>query len=223
MNGIVIGLIELLIFFFITFIIKKTSASLKNLDNISYYWLSMTILTGIWETFYIIYNAETVDYAQDLLTNKEHVWFKQYDFSFIFPHKLATIFYAEYGAYADREYMYTQDDWSKIIESTHAICCGIFALIATTLKNERHLNKFNLALGVAMGSQAMNSILYMAQYFIELNTSTSVNYNTPNFPAGDALVKRPFMYVNMFWTIMPIWILTKHFSKNNKYYQARKR
>ena len=106
--------------------------------------------------------------------------------------------------------------------NTYKIKTEILLQIATTLKNERHLNKFNLALGVAMGSQAMNSILYMAQYFIELNTPTSVNYNTPGFPAGDALVKRPFMYVNMFWTIMPIWILTKHFSKNNKYHPVRK-
>ena len=34
--------------------------------------------------------------------------------------KLARIFYAEYGAWADREYMVSSDDWSRTIEGSHA-------------------------------------------------------------------------------------------------------
>ena len=36
--------------------------------------------------------------------------------------------YGEYGAWADREYMYTHDNWSQVIESTHALLCATFAL-----------------------------------------------------------------------------------------------
>ena len=58
-----------------------------------------------------------------------------------------------------------------------------------------------------MGTQLMNSILYMSEYFIQTNTPSSINYNTPKFPCGKFLLKRPFMYINIFWTVMPFFIL----------------
>ena len=59
-----------------------------------------------------------------------------------------------------------------------------------------------------MASQLMNSILYMGEYFIQIKDKHSVNLNTPKFPCGFALIKRPFMYVNLFWTIMPCYVLS---------------
>ena len=60
-----------------------------------------------------------------LITNKEHVWTNQYSLSYVWPWKLSKIFYAEYGAWADREYMSLTDDWSHTIEGTHALFCAL--------------------------------------------------------------------------------------------------
>ena len=117
------------------------------------------------------------------------------------------IFYAEYGGYADREYMTYTDDWSRVIEGTHAIFCGLFALLAINLKTRGKLRQFNVALGVSMGSQLMNSILYMGEYFLQVADKDNENYNNAEFPTGIMLEKRGFMYVNIFWIIMPAYIM----------------
>ena len=115
-----------------------------------------------------------------------------------------TIFYAEYGAYADREYMLLRSDWSRIIEGTHAYLCGIFAIGAMVAKKCRMDNEYLIMASVSMGTQLMNSILYMGNYFIQVHDKFSVNYDRANFPSGYLLSRRPFMYVNIFWTLMPI-------------------
>ena len=68
-------------------------------------------------------------------------------------------------------------------------------------------SSYKIALGVAMGCQLMNSLLYMGEYFIQTTDYSSLNFNTSIFPTGFALIKRPFMYVNIFWTIMPLYII----------------
>ena len=68
-------------------------------------------------------------------------------------------------------------------------------------------SRFLVFSSVAMGSQLMNSILYMSQYFIQSKTIGSVNYDSPNFPTGKYLLGRPFMYVNVFWTLMPLYVI----------------
>ena len=47
----------------------------------------------------------------------------------------------------------------------------------------------------------------MEEYFIQTHLPASVNYDTPNFPCGKDLFKRPFMYVNLFWMIMPAYAM----------------
>ena len=64
-------------------------------------------------------------------------------------------------------------------------------------------------MSVAMGTQLMNSILYMGQYLIQTGDMSSPNYNTPEFPCGKVLIKRPFMYINLFWTAMPIYAIVR--------------
>ena len=86
----------------------------------------MTILTGLWE-FCFISNYKYVNLlSNEFLETKTHVWSSEYNLSYILPWKLSYIFYAEYGAYADREYMISKDDWSRVIEGTHAIFCAFF-------------------------------------------------------------------------------------------------
>ena len=61
-----------------------------------------------------------------------------------------------------------------------------------------------------MGSQLMNSILYCGQYLIQTKNKNSINYDTSNFPCGKYLDRRPFMWINIFWFLMPSYILLMH-------------
>ena len=60
---------------------------------------------------------------------------------------------------------------------------------------------------MAMAFQLMNSVLYMIEYGIQCNQVDNVNYNNVSFPLGKAMLARPFMYVNVFWLVMPTYIL----------------
>ena len=44
-------------------------------------------------------------------------------------------------------------------------------------------------------------------YGIQCNQIDRVNYNNVSFPLGKAMLARPFMYVNVFWLVMPTYIL----------------
>lgn len=206
-DGFYIGLIEITIFFIISFIIKVTNKQLNALNALTYFWSCMTVLTGIWEISFISNYKQVNNYSQQLIDSKSHVWHNEYDITYILPWKLAYIFYAEYGAYADREYMVSYDDWSRIIEGTHAIFCGIFTFFALLYLVKKSYDSYSLALSVGMGAQLMNSILYMGNYFIQCSDPSSINFNTAQFPTGKYYEQRPFMYVNLFWTFMPLAII----------------
>ena len=205
-RGFVGALLELEIFFGISTIMLKYF-QINFINKIAYYWLCFTILTGIWEMFYVIQHKAVVFMSNNLLVKKQHVWCKKYDIDMVFPWKLSRIFYAEYGAYADREYMTCKDNWSRIIEGTHCLLCAIFSFFTIYYYNLDKL-KYSLCLGISMGSQLMNSILYMGEYFIQTKNKDSVNFDSEAFPCGKLLLKRPFMWINIFWTIMPLYILT---------------
>ena len=51
----------------------------------------------------------------------------------------------------------------------------------------------------------------MAQYFYQVNDPSSVNYPSAEFPCGFALFERGFMYVNVFWTLMPLYVITMEY------------
>lgn len=208
-NGIVVAAIELGLYFLSSFIIRRSLINEKKIDIISYYWFMMTILTFIWEVSFIIDYSNVTEVSRHLLETKTHVWTNGYDLSYILPWKVARIFYGEYGAYADRDYMNMHDDWSRVIEGTHAIFCGIFALWAILSKMRADNKHYLITASISMGSQLMNSLLYMANYFNETHNSSSVNYDTTSFPTGHALSNRPFMYVNLFWTIMPAYVILR--------------
>ncbi len=206
MIGIFLALIELSLFVVPIIICRQRNIHLKSLGIINYFWLCFTVLTGLWELSFII-NYKNVNLeSKNLLKHKDHVWTNNYDLSYLLPWKFSKIFYAEYGAYADKYYMANKGIWSRIIESTHALFCGLFAFIYLMNVNKK-TNTYKVALGVAMGSQLMNSLLYMGEYLIQTTDQNSLNFNTSIFPTGFALIKRPFMYVNIFWTIMPLYII----------------
>ena len=203
--GIILALIEVLFIFTGGYYIRKNT-NLQNINPVIYYWLILTVFTGLfWETAFVLQYKETNKYSQYLILNDETVWTNHYTLDYLLPWKFSKIFYGDYGAYADREYMETYSDWSRVIESTHAIFCGLFALISLCFHFKSNYREFLLTLGVSMGSQLMNSILYMVEYFVQVEDPFNINYDTPEFPTGFLLSKRPFMWVNIFWTILPAY------------------
>ena len=204
-NGITIGLFELFFWWLASFSFRMIWKELKKMDRISYYWLAMTIMTMIWKISFIIDYKRIVLISRILLKKKEHIWLNEYNVLNLLPWVIPRILYSEYGAYADREYMILSDDWSRVIEGTDAIFCGIFACAAIILKvqnNKSHY--FAVAVSISMGSQLMNSILYISNYLNQLHNINSINYVDHNFPST-----RPFMYVNIFWIIFPSYIILK--------------
>ena len=75
------------------------------------------------------------------------------------------------------------------------------------------MKNFYITMSISMGTQLMNSILYMGEYLIQLHSENNVNYKN-NFPCGKYLQKRPFMYINLFWSLMPSYVLIYYI--NNK-------
>jgi hypothetical protein len=207
--GAIGAIIELSLFFVgSTALYHKTKL---DYDYVSYYWMAFTVLTGIWEAAYVLFHTKTIGIAESLLNNEKHAWFSKYSVTMILPWNLSSIFYAEYAAYADREYMAIKNKWSREIESTHALFCGLFSLLsivfALLLNDTRN---FYICLAVSMGSQLMNSVLYMAEYKIQTLDQYSPNFDCSDFPCGRFYIKRPFMLINIFWTIMPIYIIMYH-------------
>ena len=137
--------------------------------------------------------------SSNLILHKQHVWTNKYNLNIILPWNLSYAFYSEYGAYADREYMTNKEKWSRIIEGTHSSLCGLFSLMTIYFFHNKLLNNYSICLGISMGSQLMNSILYCGQYLIQTKNKNSINYNSSDFPCGKYLDKRPFMWINIFW------------------------
>jgi hypothetical protein len=204
--GYQLALGEIFIFGIISFILRNFTNLLK-INAIVYYWSMFTILTGIWELYFVANYSNVLALAHNLLDSKNHVWTQQYNISYLQPNLFSQIFYSEYGAYADREYMDKMDNWSRVIESSHSLLCGFFCLVAIGSYLYQNLPEYWLSLSIAMGSQLMNSILYLANYFNQVHEPYSVNYNTSSFPSGNYLEKRPFMYINIFWTMMPLYVI----------------
>ena len=194
----------------------------KNIDVISYYWFILTIVTGfLWETTFVTAYKEVNQYSEHFIHSNSTVWTSYYTIDYLLPWKFSKIFYGDYGAYADREYMLGGNDWSRFIESSHAIGAGLFAFLALLFKflsspnrknNDINVlmaneNRYLICVGVSMGTQVMNSILYMVEYMNQTHDPDNVNYANSTFPAGILLYKRPFMWVNIFWTILPTYVI----------------
>jgi len=211
----VTGLTGGLIVLFLFYCTSTFFSYFFDIHSVCYYWLTFTILTGIWEYTYVTHRNYVIEKSQYLLDNKLHVWFMKHDIDIILPWNTAIIFYSEYGAYADKEYMINKDKWSIAIEGSHALLCAVFAFLALYFNINNNFKNFYITLAISMGTQLMNSILYMVEYFIQIKTQSSVNYNTDQFPCGKYLVKRPFIYINIFWTIMPIYVLSYYLLYDN--------
>ena len=204
-SGTIIAILELGLFYLISHEIRDKYNDLEKINKVSYYWLMFTVLTGIWEWTYVRNRGKARRVALQLLKKKQHVWSKKYDLGLVFPWRLSRQFYAEYGAYADREYMRLKDDWSLVVEGSHAALCAFFAFMSI-FSTAMGINLIE-AIYISMAAQFTNSFMYMGEYFIQVSDPDSVNYNTKKFPCDMFLLKRPFMWINIFWLIMPTYVL----------------
>lgn len=207
LSGTKIAILEIYCFYKFATNLLSSYVNLQTINPLSYYWLSFTVLTGFWEYFYLRNRKQIQDMSTQLLLKKEHVWHKNYNLDAVLPWNLSKIFYAEYGAHADREYMIIKDNWSNLIEGTHAIFCGINAYLALLVKSKYQHDAFIIFTCTSMATQLMNSILYIGEYIIQTKSIHHINYDRPNFPCGNNFNARPFMYINIFWTIMPIYVI----------------
>jgi hypothetical protein len=217
LQGVVIALFEVALWFMISNMIRRTSHSLSKMNTFTYYWFTFIVLTGFWEVIYLSnYKYITTELAQPLVDNNTHVWTTKYSVSYVLPWKFSEIFYAEYGAHADREYMSQSDGWSHLIEGSHCTYCSLFCLIALSVALWKGVNghHYLIALIFAMGNQFMNSLLYMGEYSIQVNDPTSPNFNRPDFPLGKCMSRRPFMWINYLWLVCPLVITWIHWRKS---------
>lgn len=207
-SGTIAAIIELSVYGYISHNVRN-SLSFDNIDNITYYWLCFTILTGLWELTYLTRKKEVSGISQKLITSKTHVWSNKYPVSSIIPKNFSKIFYAEYGAWADREYMTNSNYWSNLVEGTHCLFCALFSLIALYYYHIGNLENYTISISVAMGNQFMNSVLYLGEYVVQCYDKNSLNYNSEDFPTGKFLSKRLFMWINLPWILFPSYIIIK--------------
>ena len=216
--GIVCAAFEILFYIVIARKIRKFSTNLTQMNTFTYYWFTFTVLTGLWEISYITNYDHDNSISRDLLKTNTHAWTNKYSIQSILPWRFSEIFYGEYGAYADREYMSEKDSWSHFIEGSHCIWCGGYCLLALIMSLTKGITSehYTVAMAFAMGNQFMNSILYLSEYTIQINDPNNVNYNTVEFPTGILLSKRAFMWVNILWIINPAIIIYKHLYSKTK-------
>ena len=206
MKGYIGALLELVLFFGVYgFIVNNTT--LSTIEKISCYWLGFTVLTGLWEIVYLTSRNQVNIYSQQLIKTMTHVWTNNYGLTMLFPWNFSKLFYSEYAAWADREYMYYKDDWSSTVEGSHCLMCGFFSLVTLVCMLCGNNVGFLMSLALAMGSQLMNSILYLEQYLTQCYVPSNVNYNTQQFPCGKFLSQRIFMWINLLWILMPTYTL----------------
>ena len=207
------AIIELFLYFSLSSYFRE-KYNYQDMNALTYYWLSFTVLTGIWETTYLLRRNDVIKISTDFIKNKEHAWTNRYPVSMVIPKHFSKLFYAEYGAWADREYMTDNNYWSAFVEGSHCLFCAGFSLVALLYHYHGDQNKFYIAIATAMGNQFMNSVLYLAEYTIQMKNPNSSNYVSDKFPAGFMLLKRPFMWINILWIVMPAYIIYEYLNDN---------
>lgn len=209
MKGYAIALLEVSLFAVWASVARICLPNLQLLDPIMYFWFCFTVLTGYWEFTYVTNYDFIARFAQGLAHSGQSVWSMDFPWTNIHPNLFAKMFYAEYAAHADREYKSERrgDYWSRLVESSHALCCAAYclaALLMITLSGKVAVNQvYNIAM-YGMGMQFMNSLLYMGQYYLQCRNKSSPNFNSASFPlGGNWMPKRWFMWVNLFWLVFP--------------------
>ena len=168
-----------------------------------------TILIGVWELTYIRNYKKIRRLGMKFLSKKKHFLTNNYSINTLIPSKLGIQLYAEYAAYADREYYYLKDYIFLLINGSYGIKCGLFSFLGIISYAINCYQQSLMFVTFAMASQFMNTLLYICEYVIQINDRNSVNYDTERFPCGRFLLKRPFIWINFFWLAMPTYVISK--------------
>lgn len=204
-----LALMEVSLFGLVAYGCRSMSSHLSEMNALMYYWFCFTTLTGYWESVFISNYNDIAKYAAALVETKKSVWTSWFPITYVCPSYFSKIFYAEYGANADREYMSRRkgDFWARIVESSHALFCATFttAALATLLVTGDMATANSIGL-VAMAGQFMNSFLYMGQYCVACQNNSSPNFSCPDFPLGRWMCHRAFMWINILWLLCPAMI-----------------
>ncbi len=178
-----------------------------DLPKFVFYWIAFSILVCIYEIAYL-YNFKNITRnAKALIKTKNSIWFEKYDISKLLPWKFAKLFYTDYIANSDREYINNNTKYGKIIESTHLFICGGLYLLALIMNIYGNINKFKTLLFMSFGAQIMNIIMYTLFLYFQIHNKFSSNYASKRFPIGRYYEKRPFTYINIIYIIMIISII----------------
>ena len=67
MKGYTIGILEIVLYFIGSITFRNYYPILKTINNITYFWAMMTILTGIWELSFISNYMNVSNMSQELI------------------------------------------------------------------------------------------------------------------------------------------------------------
>ena len=91
------ALVVVIIFIALVSCLRFLTDRFDDIDLITYYWVWFTILTMVWEIFYVLLHQRAVNLAKELKETNKHVWCQLWPISILLPSKTSEIFYAEYA------------------------------------------------------------------------------------------------------------------------------
>ena len=66
---------------------------------------------------------------------------------------------------------------------------------------------YNYIIYFIMSSQILETLLYLKNYYYQTSLSSSLNMNSIDFKCGKLFINRPFIYFNLMWIVVPLYIL----------------
>ena len=179
---------------FFTFIIKYFLY--PKITYIKFFWIASTIINAIYKLGYIQNYRYIKEYAKELKEFKRHIWEYNFDYYYLLPYNFGTAFYAEYGQYADREYIkYDPIDSINIMEYSQSLeHIGISLPILSLYLLTYHINNYPSLLTIVAFNSLLTNIVYLGKYLKSCKTPNHCNYNTELFPRGFMFHKRPLIY-----------------------------
>ena len=77
-TGLVIALVQIFILFGGSYLLRNKFPQLKQIETLTYYWLTMTVLTMLWEICFVVDYNNTTLYALELLAEKTHIYTQEF-------------------------------------------------------------------------------------------------------------------------------------------------
>lgn len=202
----VCGLLLIILNFFYMLI---TSFFLKifytNLNYIIYYWLILTLYSCYNHCLYLIDIDKVNRISNTLWITKKNIWFKEYELTNKNIFKSYQLIYSEYNANNDREYQ--QKSFYYIL--LRGIINIIFGIISILILFYYYINYYTsiLLIIILTSLQIIYYSYYIKIYLKQTDNLRSRNLITLNFPLGYYLLKRPMIYINLFYIFINFLVI----------------